>query len=102
MAFQDVDESGQIEESKGVPAYQRHDNMDDSFEELSHSLPLDIVDVMGEGDGKSDTLDQLLEACVETDRSTLVHNNSSGENSLADWISIPHYLNRINHSFQSI
>ena len=58
--------------------------MDDSFEELSHSLPLDNVDVIGEGDGKSDTLDQLLEACVETNRSTLVHNNSSGENSLAD------------------
>lgn len=40
---------------------------------------------MGDGDGKPDTLDQLLEACVETDRSTLVHNNNSfSENSVAD------------------
>lgn len=85
MAFQDVNDSGQIEEKKGDPVQQRHENLEDSFEELSHSLPLDFVDVMGDGDGKPDTLDQLLEACVETDRSTLVHNNNSfSENSVAD------------------
>lgn len=78
MAFQDVDDSGQIMTNGHAEGELNNDDHDDSYEELSHSLPAEAVDLIVTNDEeKPDRLDKLLADSVETDRDTMYHKESS-------------------------
>ena len=78
MAFNDVDNSGQVTHTKAEESKEPGDagnDSDDSYEELSHSLPMDFEHLSANNNNDPevpDRLDLLLAEAVETDRATLV------------------------------
>jgi len=76
--FQNVNEEYVVTSEKAIQGVNKDplDLDDDSYEELSHSLP--ISNRLGSSqDGVLDRLDELLDECVETSRDTLILNNTS-------------------------